>query len=77
MVVDLLASTSRWERLVILVPALVVGLGLVGAVFILMGRAFAASVRDSGHPRWIWGGLVALLGLVMLLTWLGISLPRE
>jgi hypothetical protein len=75
--VNLLASTSRWERLVILIPALIVGLGLVGAVFILLGRAFAASVRESGHPRLIGAGLVALVGLVMVLTWLGVSLPRE
>jgi hypothetical protein len=34
-------------------------------------------VRESGHPKWIYGGLVALVGLVVVLTWLGVSLPRE
>jgi len=68
---------SSWERFVIWLPALVVGVGLVGGVLILLGRAFAASVRESGHPRWIVGGLVALLGVVLVLTWLGVSLPRE
>lgn len=58
-------------------PALVVGIGLVGMVMILLGRAFAATVRESGHPKWIYGGLVALVGLVVVLTWLGVSLPRE
>ena len=43
-------------------PALVVGIGLVGMVMILLGRAFAATVRESGHPRLIYGGLVALVG---------------
>jgi hypothetical protein len=76
MVVDLLAVSS-WERWVVWLPALVVGAGLVGAVLILLGRAFAASVRESGHPRWIVGGLVALVGAVVLLTWLGVDLPRE
>ena len=76
MVVDLLAVSS-WERVVIWLPALVVGVGLVGGVLILLGRAFAASVRESGHPRWIVGGLVALVGVVLVLTWLGVSLPRE
>ncbi len=65
------------ERLVIWLPALVVGIGLVGMVMILLGRAFAATVRESGHPKWIYGGLVALVGLVVVLTWLGVSLPRE
>ena len=76
MVVNVLAAT-RWERLVILVPAMIVGAGLVGAVFILLGRAFAASVRESGHPRLIIGGLVALAGLIVVLTYLGVSLPKE
>ena len=76
MVVNVLAA-SRWEHLVLWLPAFVVGAGLVGAVFILLGRAFAASVRESGHPRLIIGGLVALMALIVLLTYLGVSLPKE
>jgi hypothetical protein len=76
MVVNLLAAI-RWEQLVLWLPAAIVGVGLVGAVFILLGRAFAASVRESGHPRLIIGGLVAFAGLVVLLTYLGVSLPKE
>jgi hypothetical protein len=77
MVVNVLAAASNWERLVIWLPALVVGTGLVGAVLILLGRAFTATVRESGHPRWIYGGLAALAAAVVVLTWLGVSLPRE
>ena len=73
---DLLAA-SRWEHLVLWLPAAIVGIGLVGGVFILLGRAFAATVRESGHPRWIVGGVVALLGAVVVLTYLGVQLPRE
>ena len=73
---DLLAA-SRWEHLVLWLPAAIVGIGLVGGVFILLGRAFAATVRESGHPRWIVGGMVALLGAVVVLTYLGVQLPRE
>jgi hypothetical protein len=76
MVVNVLAAI-RWEHLVLWLPAAIVGAGLVGAVFILLGRAFAASVRESGHPRLIVGGLVALAGLIVLLTYLGVSLPKE
>jgi len=76
MVVNVLAA-SRWEHLVLWLPAAIVGAGLVGAVFILLGRAFAASVRESGHPRLIIGGLVALVALIVLLTYLGVSLPKE
>jgi hypothetical protein len=76
MVVNVLAAI-RWEHLVLWLPAAIVGAGLVGAVFILLGRAFAASVRESGHPRLIIGGLVALVALIVLLTYLGVSLPKE
>lgn len=77
MVVDLLAAASSWERFVIWLPALVIGAGLLGAVLILLGRAFATTVRESGHPRIVIGGLVALAAAIVLLTWLGVTLPRE
>jgi hypothetical protein len=77
MVMNLLAAASNWERIVIWLPALIIGAGLVGAVLILLGRAFAATVRESGHSRWVYGGLAALVGAVAVLTWLGVSLPRE
>jgi hypothetical protein len=75
--VNLLVATSSWVHLVIWLPALVIGSGLVGACLILLGRAFATTVRESGHPRIVIGGLVALAAVIALLTWLGISLPRE
>jgi hypothetical protein len=74
---DLLLGTSSWARAIVWAPALVVGLGMVSAVLILLGRAFADSVRSWGHPRLLAAGAVALLGVVVLLTWLGVSLPRE
>ena len=60
-----------------LLPALVVGAGLVLGVLILLGRAFVATVRESGHPRWILAALVGIVGAVVLLTYLGVELPRE
>ena len=77
MVVNVLLATSSLTKIVIWLPALIVGTGIVGAVLILLGRAFAATVRESGHPRWVYGGLVALVGVVVVLTYLGVSLPRE
>jgi FtsH-binding integral membrane protein len=75
--VNLLLATSSWVRFVLWLPAIVVAAGLVAATFILLGRAFVATVRESGHPRWVWAGLAGLVGAVIVLTWLGISLPRE
>ena len=76
MVMNVVAASS-WEHLVLWLPAVIVGAGLVGAVFILLGRAFAVTVRESGHPRLIIGGLVALAGVIVLLTYLGVNLPKE
>ena len=68
---------SNVSRYVVLLPALLVGLGLVGGILILLGRAFAETMREARHPRWIVGGLIALAGAIVLLTYLGIELPRE
>ena len=56
-------------------PAVVIGAGLVLGVLILLGRAFAATVREAQHPRIIMGGLVLVVGAVVLMTWLGVTLP--
>jgi hypothetical protein len=72
----LLAATDV-ERWIVLLPALVVGAGLVAGVLILLGRAFAVTVRESGHPRLIYLGLIGLAAVIVVLTYLGIELPRE
>jgi hypothetical protein len=72
-----LASAPDWQRYIVLAPAFVIGAGLVGAVLILLGRAFVESVRGSGHVRLIAAGLVGLAVLIGILTYLGIELPRE
>ena len=77
MVVEPLADASRLEHLIIWLPALVVGAGLVCGVLILLGRGFMATVRESGHPRWVWGGVAVVVVVVCVLTWLGVELPRE
>jgi hypothetical protein len=72
-----LGETPHWQKLLTLAPVFVVGAGLVLAVLILLGRAFAASVRESGHQRLIVVAAIALTGLVVLLTYLGVELPKE
>jgi hypothetical protein len=72
-----LATTGSWTKVIIWLPALVLGIGMVAAVMILLGRAFMASVREWGHPRLIAAGAIGLVAVVVLLTYLGVSLPRE
>jgi len=73
----MLAATPRWERLLTLAPVFVIGAGVVAAVLILLVRAFADSVRDVKHKRLIWVGVAGLVGAVLVLTYLGVSLPKE
>ena len=73
----MIASSPTWQRLIVLAPAFIIGGGLVLGVLILLGRAFATNVRESGHKRAIVAGLVALAGAVVVLTYLGVELPRE
>ena len=73
----MIASVPAWQRFAVLAPVLVVGVGLVAAVLILLGRAFVDSWRESTHKRLILAGLVALVGVVMVLTYFGIKLPKE
>ena len=72
----LAAATPEWERWVVLAPAFVVGIGLIAGICILLGRALASTIRESGHPRWIYAGLAAVVLCVILLTYLGIQLPQ-
>jgi hypothetical protein len=71
------ASAPLWQRLLTLVPVFVVGAGIVVGSLMLLIRAAAHSIRESGHKRLIYAGCVALLGAVALLTYLGVELPRE
>ena len=72
----MVASAPEWERIAVLAPVWVVGVGIVAAVLILLLRAFAESWRETAHKRLIIGGLVALCAVVVLLTYLGITLPN-
>jgi hypothetical protein len=72
-----IASTPGWQRFIILAPAIVIGVGLIAAVMILLGRAFVETVRESGHKRLIYAGLVGLAVVIGILTYLGVELPRE
>ena len=78
-----LALVTAWafeiplERALVLAPALVVGVGLVAAVGVLLSRAAIESIRQSGHPRLVVAAIAGLAALGVVLTILGIELPRE
>jgi hypothetical protein len=65
------------ERALVLAPVLVVGTGLVAGVALLLVRGAIESVRASGHPRLVVGVIAGIVALGVILTVLGIELPRE
>ena len=73
----MVAAAPLWQRLVTLVPAFVIGAGIVGASLILLLRAAAQGLRTSEHKRLIYAGFVGLVAAVAVLTYLGVKLPRE
>jgi hypothetical protein len=73
----LLSESPDWQNWIVLAPALVIGAGLVAGVLILLGRGLAQSIRESGHTRLILLGLAGVVAAVVLLTYLGVSLPKE
>jgi threonine/homoserine/homoserine lactone efflux protein len=72
-----LATTPYWQRLLVLVPVFVVGIGMILAVLILLSRAFAQFVRESEHKNWIYVSCAIVVAAVVILTYLGIKLPKE
>jgi hypothetical protein len=46
-------------------------------VAVVLGKALSESVRSFGHPRLLIGLAVGLLGVVVVLSLLGVQLPRE
>jgi hypothetical protein len=65
------------ERIAILAPAIVLGVGLMAGVLILLGRAAGQSLRAHPHPRWLVAFGVAAFALVLTLGLLGLELPHE
>ena len=65
------AHVTLLAPVVVLVAASIAGLGVFWA------RAAADSIRGSRHPRLILGAIAAVLVVGVVLTVLGVELPRE
>ncbi len=65
------------DRVAVLAPVIVVIAAAVGGLAIFWFRAAADSLRESRHPKVILAAAAAVVVLGVLLTVLGIELPRE
>ena len=77
--VALTAWALSWpfEKAVALAPVIVVGVAAAVGLVLLWGKVAVTSLRESRHPRRVVAYWVLGLGLLVLLTVLGVKLPRE
>ena len=77
--VVLTALIMGWplERAVYLAPVIVVGVAALVGLLILWGKVAAQSLRESKRPRLVLALWVAGIALLVLLSVLGVELPRE
>ena len=79
MLVVLTARIMGWplERAVYLAPVLVVGVAAVLGLLVLWGKIALQSLRESRRPKLVLALWLAGIGLIVLLTVIGVELPRE
>jgi len=77
--VALTALVMGWpiERAIYLAPVIVVGGAALVGLVILWGKVAIQSLRESRRPRLVLALWLVGLALLVLLTVLGVQLPRE
>ena len=77
--VSLTAWALSWplEKAVSLAPVIVVGGAAAVGLVLLWGKVALNSLRESRHPRRVVAYWLLGLGLLVLLTFLGVKLPSE
>ena len=65
------------ERAVYLAPVIVVGFAALAGLLILWGKVALQQLRETRRPRLVLALWVLAIGLIVLLTALGVELPRE
>jgi len=77
--VVLTALIMGWpvEKAVYLAPVIVVAAAALVGLLILWGKVAVQSLRESKRPRLVLGLWVGGIALLVLLSVLGVELPRE
>ena len=77
--VALTAWALSWpfEKAVYLAPVIVIGGAAAVGLVLLWGKVAFASLQESRHPRRVLAYWLLGLGLLVLLTVLGVKLPKE
>jgi hypothetical protein len=70
-------SDLSLQRAILLAPVLVIGAAAVAGLFVFWGRVGWESFRNSRRPRLVAALVLGFVALLVLLTLLGVDLPRE
>jgi hypothetical protein len=65
------------ERAVYLAPIIVIGFAAAIGLVILWGKVAIESLRQSRRPKLVLALWLGGIGLIVLLSFLGVQLPRE
>ena len=65
------------ERAVYLAPVIVVGFAALAGLLILWGKVALQHLRQTRRPRLVLALWLLAIGLLVLLSYLGVKLPRE
>jgi integral membrane sensor domain MASE1 len=76
-VVAVWLTDLSFERAILLAPVLVIGVGAVAGLLVFWGRVGWESFRNSRRPRLITALVLGFVLLLVVLTLLGVDLPRE
>jgi len=81
-VIGLVFSTALimgWpaERAIYLAPVIVVGFAAVAGLLILWGKVALQQLRETRRPKLVLTLWLVAIGLIVLLSVLGVELPRE
>jgi hypothetical protein len=77
--VSLTAWLLSWPfaKAITLAPVIVVGAAALVGLFLLWGKVALAQLRESRHPRRVLAYWLIGIALLVVLTVLGVKLPRE
>jgi hypothetical protein len=65
------------ERAIYLAPVIVVGFAAAAGLLILWGKVALQQLRETRRPKLVFAIWLAAIGLIVLLSVLGVELPRE
>jgi small basic protein len=65
------------ERAVYLAPVIVIGFAALAGLLLLWGKVAAQQLRETRRPKLVLALWLIGIGLLFLLSYLGVELPKE